>query len=197
MGRWFESIRAHHIYMFNNIQLKKQLKSFLKIYNTRPIKDNSSGMRIDHCFAVYCLLKKIKPKNVIESGIWRGQTTWLIKKTLKKTMKIIDFSMFFAMLAKCNFRANLTPNLGEQRFVMLVYVGSWSHLGPRWRPEPSKRACGTDFGWFLYQFKMDWGLILDDFCINFESSIYTKTILRHLHPQMRVFFLKKYATYLK
>ena len=69
--------------MFNNIQLKKQFKSFLKIYNTRPIKDNSSGMRIDHCFAVYCLLKKIKPKNVIESGIWRGQTTWLIKKTLK------------------------------------------------------------------------------------------------------------------
>jgi len=69
--------------MFNNNKLKKQFKSFLKIYNLRPIKDNSSGMRIDHCFAVYCLLKKIKPKNVIESGIWRGQTTWLIKKTLK------------------------------------------------------------------------------------------------------------------
>ena len=83
MGRWFESIRAHHKRMFNNNKLKKQFKSFLKIYNLRPIKDNSSGMRIDHCFAVYCLLKKIKPKNVIESGIWRGQTTWLIKKTLK------------------------------------------------------------------------------------------------------------------
>ena len=82
MGRWFESIRAHHKYMFNKIKLKHQFRSFLKIYNSRPIKDNSSGMRIDHCFAVYCLLKKIKPKNVIESGIWRGQTTWLIKKTL-------------------------------------------------------------------------------------------------------------------
>ena len=84
MGRWFESITAHHNRMFNKSKLKHQFKSFLKIYNSRPIKDNSSGMRIEHCFAVYCLLKKIKPKNVIESGIWRGQTTWLIRNTLSK-----------------------------------------------------------------------------------------------------------------
>ncbi|WP_075485702.1 hypothetical protein [Candidatus Pelagibacter communis] len=70
--------------MFNNDNLKHKFKSFLKIYNSRPIKDNTSGMRIDHCFAVYCLLKKIKPTNVIESGVWRGQTTWLIRNTLKK-----------------------------------------------------------------------------------------------------------------
>ena len=70
--------------MFNKSKLKHKFNSFLKIYNSRPIKDNSSGMRIEHCFAVYCLLKKIKPKNVIESGIWRGQTTWLIRNTLSK-----------------------------------------------------------------------------------------------------------------
>ena len=41
-------------------------------------------MKIDHCYALYCLLKKIKPKFVIESGVWKGQTTWLIKQTLRK-----------------------------------------------------------------------------------------------------------------
>ena len=70
--------------MFNNNNLKKKFKSFLKLYRNRPIKNNSSGMRIEHCFAVYSLLKKIKPVNVIESGVWKGQTTWLIKNTLKK-----------------------------------------------------------------------------------------------------------------
>ena len=69
--------------MFNNNNLKKNFKSFLKLYRNRPIKNNSSGMRIEHCFAVYSLLKKIQPMNVIESGVWRGQTTWLIKNTLK------------------------------------------------------------------------------------------------------------------
>ncbi len=40
-------------------------------------------MKIDHCFALYCFLKKIKPTHVIESGVWKGQTTWLIKASLK------------------------------------------------------------------------------------------------------------------
>ena len=33
-------------------------------------------------FALYYLLKKIKPKFVIESGVYKGQTSWLIEKIL-------------------------------------------------------------------------------------------------------------------
>ena len=71
--------------MFNNSFLKKNLNNFLKIYKNRPIKNNQSGMKIDHCFALFCLLKKIKPSYIIESGVWKGQTTWLIKKILKNS----------------------------------------------------------------------------------------------------------------
>ena len=81
--------------MFNKSYLKKNLTYFLEIYKNRPIKNNKSGMKIDHCFALYCLLKKIKPKYIIESGVWKGQTTWLLKKVLKnsKVFSIdIDFS---------------------------------------------------------------------------------------------------------
>ncbi len=83
MGRWFESIRAHHKQMFRKSYLKKNLRSFINIYKQRPIKNNYSGMKIDHSYALFCLLKKIKPKYVIESGVWKGHTTWLIKKALK------------------------------------------------------------------------------------------------------------------
>ena len=69
--------------MFDNQYLLKQLPEFLEIYKNKPISDNYSGMRVEHCFALYCLLKELKPKHVIESGIWRGQTTWLIKQTIK------------------------------------------------------------------------------------------------------------------
>ena len=41
-------------------------------------------MKIDHCYALFCLLK-IQPKYVIESGVWKGQTTWLIKEALKNS----------------------------------------------------------------------------------------------------------------
>ena len=80
-------VRVHHgspqIDMFKKNELRNQFKYFLDIYKKRPIQNNYSGMKIDHCYALFCFLKKIKPKFVIESGIWKGQTTWLIKETLK------------------------------------------------------------------------------------------------------------------
>ncbi len=71
--------------MFSRSHLKNNFPKFLAFYKTRPIKNNKSGMKIDHCYALFCLLKKIKPKYVIESGVWKGQTTWLIKNVLKNS----------------------------------------------------------------------------------------------------------------
>ena len=68
--------------MYSNKYLQNNFKKFICIYKDRPIKYNKSGMKIEHCYALYLYLKKIKPKTVIESGIWKGQTTWLIKKIL-------------------------------------------------------------------------------------------------------------------
>ena len=71
--------------MFSKSHLKKNFSEFLTFYKNRPIKNNQSGMKIDHCYALFSLLKKIKPKFVIESGVWKGQTTWLIKNVLKNS----------------------------------------------------------------------------------------------------------------
>ena len=64
--------------------IKKELKSFLKIYKLRPIKYNKFGIQFPHMFAMYVLLRKIKPNFVVESGIFKGQSTWLIEKVLPK-----------------------------------------------------------------------------------------------------------------
>ena len=55
---------------------------FEKLYEQRPIKNNIHGMRFQHMFATYFILKKLKPSFVIESGVFRGQSTWLIENTL-------------------------------------------------------------------------------------------------------------------
>src|SRR5210317_72360 len=63
-------------------EILEQLENFKMIYKQRPIKDNIHGMRFQHMFATYFILKKMNPSFVIESGIFRGQSTWLIEKTL-------------------------------------------------------------------------------------------------------------------
>ena len=81
-------------------ELLTELEKFSKIYETRPIKNNKGGMRFEHMFATYFILKKINPPVVIESGVFKGQSTWLIEKTLPKS-KIISIDI----------------NLGQRKYV--------------------------------------------------------------------------------
>jgi hypothetical protein len=61
-------------------ELLSMIPGFLEIYSRRPIQDNEGGMKAPHMFALYCFLKKLDPAVVIESGVWRGQGTWLIEQ---------------------------------------------------------------------------------------------------------------------
>ena len=70
----------------------KDLENFKSIYNDRPIKDNKGGMLFSHVFYFYFVLKKINPELVIESGVFKGQSTWLIEKTLPNS-KIISIDL--------------------------------------------------------------------------------------------------------
>jgi len=68
--------------LLSHDDIKLYLDEFLEAYNDRPIKDNQGGMASPHCFATWCMLKKISPNFVIESGVFKGQGTWLIEKAL-------------------------------------------------------------------------------------------------------------------
>ena len=68
--------------MFDNFELKNNFFQFLEIYKQRPIKNNISGIAIEHAFALFAILRKIKPSFVIESGVFKGMSTWIIEKAL-------------------------------------------------------------------------------------------------------------------
>ena len=73
-------------------EILEQLEKFKIIYEQRPIKENIHGMRFQHMFATYFILKKINPSFVIESGVFRGQSTWLIENTLPNS-KILSIDV--------------------------------------------------------------------------------------------------------
>ena len=53
---------------------------FVDIYKHRPIKDNEGGIRAQGMFFLWYLLREINPAIVIESGVWRGASSWMIDK---------------------------------------------------------------------------------------------------------------------
>jgi len=51
-------------------------------YTQRPILENDGGCQLPHLFALWVYLNEARPTHVIESGVWKGQTTWLIETAL-------------------------------------------------------------------------------------------------------------------
>lgn len=58
------------------------LDEFLMSVNFQEINMNDGGMKLPDMFSFYFLLKKLNPEVVIESGVWNGQSTKLIRETL-------------------------------------------------------------------------------------------------------------------
>ena len=67
----------------SNKEMESLLLEFIKIYKKRPIKNNAGGMGFNHSFGLYVILKKLKLKNIYESGIYKGNSTWLIEHSLE------------------------------------------------------------------------------------------------------------------
>jgi len=65
------------------------LDEFILSCNSLNIDNNCGGMAPPDMFSFWFLLKKLNPKIVIESGVWNGFGTKLIRNTLGKDVKII------------------------------------------------------------------------------------------------------------
>ncbi|HSA33829.1 MAG TPA: hypothetical protein P5077_08895 [bacterium] len=59
--------------------IARELCAFADLYEKRPLRDNAGGMRAPHMFAVWFMARKLSPDLIVESGIWKGQSTWLLR----------------------------------------------------------------------------------------------------------------------
>ncbi|MBA0745408.1 hypothetical protein Gogos_007984 [Gossypium gossypioides] len=65
--------------------LVKGLEEFVPIYETRPIKNNMHGMGFDHSFGLWFIAQWLKPDIMIESGAFKGHSTWVMRQAMPDT----------------------------------------------------------------------------------------------------------------
>ena len=71
----------------------------MRLYAKRPIIDNRGGMNSAHLFWLYYVLKKMNPKYIVESGVFKGQGTWFMRNicphakifSIDPNLKIIEY----------------------------------------------------------------------------------------------------------
>jgi hypothetical protein len=75
-------------------QLRDAVGAFAEVYARRPIQDNRGGMQFNHCFAVWFVLRTLRPPVVVESGVFKGQGTWLIEQACPEaTIYCLDVNL--------------------------------------------------------------------------------------------------------
>lgn len=65
---------------FNRVEMIDELSNFHSLYSRRIIKDQICGMRSPHLFPSWYIIKKISPKFIVESGVWKGLGTWFFEE---------------------------------------------------------------------------------------------------------------------
>uniref|UniRef100_A0A6C0DRV8 Cephalosporin hydroxylase n=1 Tax=viral metagenome TaxID=1070528 RepID=A0A6C0DRV8_9ZZZZ len=70
------------------VYTNNDLDYFLENIYFEQINHNDGGMNINDMFSFYFLLKKLQPTIIIESGVWNGYSTKLIRKTLGEQCRI-------------------------------------------------------------------------------------------------------------
>ena len=66
--------------VFPRSWILEQLPEFIATYDRRPFASNRGGTRIMHQFALWCMIKHLRPNYVIESGIHTGLGTWILRQ---------------------------------------------------------------------------------------------------------------------
>ncbi|MQM02902.1 hypothetical protein Taro_035670 [Colocasia esculenta] len=65
--------------------LLRGLEEFVPIYEARPIKNNKFGMGFDHSFGLWFTTRWLKPELMIESGAFKGHSTWVLRQAIPDT----------------------------------------------------------------------------------------------------------------
>jgi hypothetical protein len=65
---------------WNFSDVKSEIAEFLELYEKRPIKNNQGGMTSTHLFWTWYVCRKLNPESIIESGVFKGQGTWLFRQ---------------------------------------------------------------------------------------------------------------------
>ncbi len=73
------------------------IEDFYALYPRRPVPDNEGGSNFNACLWLYIIGRALTPRLVVESGTWRGQSSWFWRAACPEA-EIHSFDVSHALL---------------------------------------------------------------------------------------------------
>lgn len=119
----------------NRSQILKHIKEFEKTFKIQPISNLNKGMGYNNSLITFIIIKLISPKNIIESGVLRGYSTYLIEKSINKKAKIYAYDINFSLREYKSkkaiyFESDVThdDSINNRNFDLAIFDDHVSHL---------------------------------------------------------------------
>lgn len=93
-------VDIHH----EGINYTSQAREFLVLYSERPFKENIGGSGFHNAFWLFITARTLNPELIVESGVWRGHTTWLLEQACPSA-DVIGFDINLSRLEYKNGNA--------------------------------------------------------------------------------------------
>jgi len=74
------------------LSIRDHIADFFTLYTKRKFTDNTSGSGFHNAFWLFLLCRAMNPELIVESGVWKGHTTWLLEQACP-TAKIYGFDV--------------------------------------------------------------------------------------------------------
>lgn len=74
---------------FDDEHIRSELAHFQTAMKDFEKKGNKYGTQAPHQFALFCFVRWLKPKHIIESGAYKGLGTWLLRKAAPEAQIIV------------------------------------------------------------------------------------------------------------
>ena len=74
-------------------QVRAIVGEFFEIYPHKPVAHNSGGSGFHNCFWLFVTAKILNPAVLVESGVWKGQGSWILRQACPQAaMHCFDLS---------------------------------------------------------------------------------------------------------
>ncbi len=97
---------ADYLEVKDKCSMRKNIADFFNIYSSRKYTDNTSGSGFHNAFWIFLFCRTMDPNLIVESGVWKGHTTWLMEQACPDA-KIFGFDLNLKQLEYKNLKAKL------------------------------------------------------------------------------------------
>ena len=95
---------------YSKKDIQNYVEEYCKVFSRTPILDMNSGFGFNEGLFLFCIIKVIKPSLVIESGIMKGFTTYLIDAATDKQCIINSYDISFENIEYRSKKASYFKN---------------------------------------------------------------------------------------